>query len=86
MKQKTRKEVGMRVQELMRQAKFTLVQWSARAGVPHDSARQWASGHRVPEAESIDALANGLEKYVTEVAPEIVEGLRKAARDRREGA
>jgi transcriptional regulator with XRE-family HTH domain len=84
--QRERAEVGMRVQELMKRTRFTLLQWAQAADVPHTSARAWASGGRTPEPENIDALADGLERFARDVLLETAADLRKVAQEHRGGS
>lgn len=57
-----RKEAGVQVQQIMADAKFTMLQWAELIGRTHDVLRNWSKGQRVPNDESLDALAEGLEK------------------------
>jgi hypothetical protein len=83
-RERRRAEVSLEVKQLMRRARFTLLQWAQHAGVPHGSAKAWAAGLRLPEAENLEALAAGLERFAADTVPEIAAGLRRAARERRD--
>ena len=70
-------EVTVAVQNIIREAPFTLAELADRAGISYDSLRSWNIGRRAPRKASCRQLANGLRAKAAELVA-LAESLEQA--------
>ena len=73
-----REEVQVLVQRVLREGPFAMRQLAERSGLSYAALRAWASGQRIPQPESLEKLAGGLEQQAGQLAA-LAGEVRKAA-------
>lgn len=61
------REVTVAVQNIIKEAPFTLVELAEKSGISYDSLRSWNVGRRAPRRSSCTQLASGLRKKAAEL-------------------
>lgn len=59
----TRKEVSLRVQQLMETATFNVRTLAERLGMPYDTVRAWGAGKRLPSRANREKMADTMEAH-----------------------
>lgn len=57
-----KEEVQVLVQRVLKEGPFAMRQLAERSGLSYAALRAWASGQRIPQPESLEKLAGGLEQ------------------------
>ena len=75
-----RAEIQMIVQRALREGTFAMPELAKAAGLSYSALRAWGAGQRIPQADSLVKLADGLAKQA-EKLKDLEEQVRRAARE-----
>ena len=68
----------MLVQRVLREGPFAMRQLAEESGLSYAALRAWASGQRIPQPDSLEKLAGGLQRQAEQLQ-ELAEEVRRAA-------